>query len=88
MPRAHMLPSFNTELSETLAPGNPLGVRGGGEGGTTPALGVVVNAVVDALSGLRRDAHRDAADGGEGVARDTEGRRRLRMQRPRTFTLP
>ena len=50
MPRARMLPSFTTELSETLAPGNPLGVRGGGEGGTTPALGVVVNAVVDALS--------------------------------------
>jgi aerobic carbon-monoxide dehydrogenase large subunit len=50
MPRAHMLPSFDTELSETLAPGNPLGVRGGGEGGTTPALGVVVNAVVDALA--------------------------------------
>jgi len=50
MPRACMMPSFTTELSETLAPGNPLGVRGGGEGGTTPALGVVVNAVVDALS--------------------------------------
>jgi carbon-monoxide dehydrogenase large subunit len=50
MPRAHMVPSFITELSETLAPGNPLGVRGGGEGGTTPALGVVVNAAVDALS--------------------------------------
>ena len=50
MPRAPMLPSFDTELSETLAPGNPLGVRGGGEGGTTPALAVVVNAVVDALS--------------------------------------
>jgi carbon-monoxide dehydrogenase large subunit len=50
MPRAPMLPSFTSELSETLAPGNPLGIRGGGEGGTTPALGVVVNAVVDALS--------------------------------------
>jgi carbon-monoxide dehydrogenase large subunit len=50
MPRAPMLPFFATELSETLAPGNPLGVRGGGEGGTTPALAVVVNAVVDALS--------------------------------------
>ena len=50
MPRAARLPSFTTELSETLAPGNPLGVRAGGEGGTTPALGVVVNAVVDALS--------------------------------------
>jgi len=50
MPRAPKLPSFTTELSETLAPGNKLGVRGGGEGGTTPALAVVVNAVVDALS--------------------------------------
>ena len=50
MPRADMLPSFTTELSETPAPGNPLGVRGGGEGGTTPSLAVVVNAVVDALS--------------------------------------
>ena len=31
---------------------NPLGLRGGGEGGTTPALGAVVNAVVDALAHL------------------------------------
>jgi carbon-monoxide dehydrogenase large subunit len=52
MPRADMLPSFSAELSETPAPGNPLGVRAGGEGGTTPALGVVANAVVDALAGF------------------------------------
>ena len=50
VPRAELLPSFTTELSETLAPGNPLGVRAGGEGGTTPTLAVVVNAVVDALA--------------------------------------
>lgn len=50
MPRAPRLPSFATEISETPAPGNKLGVRGGGEGGTTPALAVVVNAVVDALA--------------------------------------
>jgi carbon-monoxide dehydrogenase large subunit len=31
---------------------NPLGLRGGGEGGTTPALGALVNAVVDALAEL------------------------------------
>ena len=31
---------------------NPLGLRGGGEGGTTPALGAVVNAIVDALAEL------------------------------------
>ena len=41
---------FATEISEMPAPSNPLGVRAGGEGGTTPALGVVVNAVVDALA--------------------------------------
>jgi carbon-monoxide dehydrogenase large subunit len=51
MPRAQMLPSFTTELSQTPAPSNPLGVRAGGEGGTTPALAVVANAVVDALAG-------------------------------------
>jgi aerobic carbon-monoxide dehydrogenase large subunit len=50
MPRASMLPSFTTELSETQAPGNTLGVRAGGEGGTTPSLAVVVNAIVDALA--------------------------------------
>ena len=52
MPRADTLPSFDTEISEVPSPTNPLGVRAGGEGGTTPALGVVVNAVVDALSPL------------------------------------
>ena len=50
MPRADMLPSFATEISETPAPSNPLGVRAGGEGGTTPALGAVGNAIVDALA--------------------------------------
>jgi aerobic carbon-monoxide dehydrogenase large subunit len=50
MPRADTLPLFTTELSEVLTPTNPLGVRGGGEGGTTGALGAVVNAVVDALA--------------------------------------
>ncbi len=49
MPRADMLPLFKTELMEIPSPTNPLGVRAGGEGGTTPALAAVVNAVVDAL---------------------------------------
>ena len=49
MPRADMLPAFTTEISEAPAPSNPLGIRAGGEGGTTPALAVVVNAAVDAL---------------------------------------
>jgi aerobic carbon-monoxide dehydrogenase large subunit len=50
LPRADMLPSFHTALSEVASPSNPLGVRAGGEGGTTPALAAVVNAVVDALA--------------------------------------
>ena len=49
MPRADLLPSFTTDISEVLTPTNRLGVRGAGEGGTTGALGAVVNAVVDAL---------------------------------------
>lgn len=52
MPRADLLPSFATLLSEVPAPSNPLGVRSGGEGGTTPALAVAINAIVDALAEL------------------------------------
>jgi carbon-monoxide dehydrogenase large subunit len=50
MPRFDNLPSFRTEIAEVLSPTNPLGIKAGGEGGTTPALSVMVNAVVDALS--------------------------------------
>ena len=50
MPRADVLPSFTTDISQVLTPTNKLGVRGAGEGGTTGALGAVVNAAVDALS--------------------------------------
>jgi carbon-monoxide dehydrogenase large subunit len=50
LPRADALPSFTTEISEVPSTSHPLGLRGGGEGGTTPALGAVVNAVVDALA--------------------------------------
>jgi carbon-monoxide dehydrogenase large subunit len=52
MPRADLLPSFATEISEVESTSNPLGLRGGGEGGTTPALGAVVNAICDALAEL------------------------------------
>jgi carbon-monoxide dehydrogenase large subunit len=49
MPRAHLLPSFVTEIVEVLSPTNPLGIKAGGEGGTTSALAVIVSAIVDAL---------------------------------------
>lgn len=48
--RAGNLPSMTTALSEVPAQSHPLGFRPGSEGGTTPALGVVMNAILDALS--------------------------------------
>jgi carbon-monoxide dehydrogenase large subunit len=50
MPRADSVPFFTCELSEVPTPTHPLGIRPAGEGGTTPALGVVINAIVDALA--------------------------------------
>ena len=49
MPRASDMPFFDAEIAEVLSPTNPLGIKAGGEGGTTPALSTLVNAVVDAL---------------------------------------
>ena len=50
LPRASMLPFFTTDISEVPSTTHPLGMRGGGEGGTTPALAAVANAIVDALA--------------------------------------
>jgi len=52
LPHADDFPSFTTALSEVPSTNHPLGFRGGGEGGITPALGVIINAVVDALADL------------------------------------
>jgi len=52
LPRADALPSFGTEIVEVLSPTNPLGIKAGGEGGTTPALAVIVSAILDALAPL------------------------------------
>jgi len=52
LPRADHFPFFATRLSEVPATSHPLGFRPGGEGGTTPALGSIINAIVDALSEL------------------------------------
>ncbi len=50
MARADSMPSFQTEIAEVLSPTNPLGIKAGGEGGTTPALSVILNGLIDALS--------------------------------------
>ena len=49
LPRADTLPPFATEIAEVLSPTNPLGIKAGGEGGTTAAPAVVISAIVDAL---------------------------------------
>jgi aerobic carbon-monoxide dehydrogenase large subunit len=49
VPRADTLPPFVTEIAEVLSPTNPLGIKAGGEGGTTAAPAVVISAIVDAL---------------------------------------
>jgi aerobic carbon-monoxide dehydrogenase large subunit len=50
MPRADDLPFFDAEVTEVACTTHPHGIRPAGEGGITPALAVVMNAVVDALS--------------------------------------
>jgi len=55
LPKADMLPMYETARTETPTPVNPLGVKGAGETGTIAATPAVVNAVVDALSGLGVD---------------------------------
>ena len=52
IPRADTLPAFRTEIAEVLSPTNPLGIKAGGEGGTTAAPAVVVSAILDALGEL------------------------------------
>jgi carbon-monoxide dehydrogenase large subunit len=52
MPRADVLPSFVTEITEIPSPTNRLGIKPGSEGGTPPAPPAIVNAIVDALYDL------------------------------------
>jgi len=55
MPKADMLPLYETDRTVTPTPVNPLGIKGAGETGTIAATPAVVNAVVDALRPLGID---------------------------------
>jgi carbon-monoxide dehydrogenase large subunit len=55
LPKADMLPMYETDRTVTPTPVNPLGVKGAGETGTIAATPAVVNAVVDALTPLGID---------------------------------
>jgi len=50
--RAGDLPPLATRLNEVASPTNSLGVKAGGEGGTTPAPAVIASAIADALAPL------------------------------------
>jgi carbon-monoxide dehydrogenase large subunit len=52
VPFASDLPMIETGATITPSPVNPLGVKGVGEAGTIAATPVIVNAVIDAVSGL------------------------------------
>jgi carbon-monoxide dehydrogenase large subunit len=49
VPRAHMLPSYTTDQTETPSPRNPLGAKGIGEAATIGSTPAIVSAVADAL---------------------------------------
>jgi aerobic carbon-monoxide dehydrogenase large subunit len=49
VPRSFQVPNYNVELREHPTAGNPLRVKGGGEGGVTPAPAAIINAICDAL---------------------------------------
>ena len=50
MPRADNFPFIDAEYVEFPSATHPLGMRPAGEGGTAPALAVMINAIADALS--------------------------------------
>ena len=52
MPRADEQPAISLHDNSVPSPGNPLGVKGAGEAGTTGAVPAVANAVIDALRPL------------------------------------
>jgi carbon-monoxide dehydrogenase large subunit len=52
MPRADGFPCFNVATNEVITQGSALGVKGGGEAGTTGALAAMMNAVLHALGPL------------------------------------
>ena len=52
LPTAAMLPTFETDRTETPTPVNPMGAKGVGEAGTIGSSAAVVNAAVDAMGHL------------------------------------
>src|SRR5213078_779933 len=49
MPRAQDLPALKVEMTKTVSPSNPLGIKGCGEAGAIAAPVAVINAITDAI---------------------------------------
>jgi len=49
IPRAHDLPPLTIDLTKTLSPSNPLGIKGCGEAGAIAAPVAVINAITNAI---------------------------------------
>jgi carbon-monoxide dehydrogenase large subunit len=75
MPRADDVPSFNVSTTEVPCTHNVLGVKGCGEAGAIGAPAAVMNAVVDALSGLGIE-HLEMPATSENVWRAIQGARK------------
>jgi carbon-monoxide dehydrogenase large subunit len=52
VPTAHMVPSYDLEMTVTKSPFNPLGAKGVGESGCVSAPPAIANAILDALAPL------------------------------------
>ena len=81
MPRADHFPHMDVELTEDPTKGNALRVKGGGEAGITPSSAVLMNAVMDALSGFGIE-HIDMPATPQRVWRAIRDARNGAMQRP------
>ncbi len=52
VPRAGAVPPLRIEMTDDRTTSNPLGIKGGGESGITPATAAIFNALADALRGV------------------------------------
>ncbi len=73
MPRADFMPPFECKLVEIPATSHRYGIRPGGEGGTTPALGRRHQCRGRCAGAVRRQPCRDAGDARSDLARHRRG---------------
>ena len=75
MPHADQVPSFDVGIAEVLSPTNPLGIKAGGEGGTTAAPAAVTQRDPRCACASRRARHSDAGNALCGLDGDPERQR-------------